>query len=249
MVNISELTWDKAGERFYETGVRHGVLYPFVSGHYQKGVAWNGLTAVNEAMSGAEASPMYADDIKYLNLMSAEEYGATIEAYTYPAEFKMCVGEVELADGVTISQQNHSHFGFSYQTTEGNDTEGTDYGYKIHLVFNCLAASTDKSYATINDSPEAITFSWEITAETVDLEGYKPTAHMILDFAKFRAAGLTNVFRYLENVLYGSEDTDPQMPSINEVLEMVEKQACLLDSSDNVILDSNGNPLLSRVFN
>lgn len=249
MVTISELKWDKSGERLYETGVRHGVLYPIVSGRYQKGVAWNGLTAVNEAMSGAEASPMYADDIKYLNLMSAEEYGATIEAYTYPAEFKRCVGEIEIADGVTISQQNHSHFGFSYQTTEGNDTDGTDYGYKIHLVFNCLAASTDKSYATINDSPEAITFSWEITAETVELEGYKPTAHIILDSAKFRVAGLTNVLHYIENVLYGSDNTEPIMPSINDILEMIEKQACLLDSDDNVILDNNGTPLLSRVFN
>ena len=212
-----KLVWDKSGERFYETGVNKGVLYTQEAGVYSKGVAWNGLTAVTESPSGAEATPLYADNIKYLNLMSAEEFGATIEAYTYPAEFAACNGEAELAAGIAIGQQTRKVFGMSYQTKIGNDTESTDHGYKIHLIYGALAAPSEKAYATINDSPEAITFSWEVTTTPVEVDGFKPTATLVIDSTKVDAEKLAA----LEAVLYGSESEEAKLPLPNEVLAIV----------------------------
>lgn len=219
---MSKLKWDQAGEKFYETGVSNGVLYPLTNGAYPEGVAWNGLTAVNENPSGAEATPLYADNIKYLNLMSAEEFGATIEAYTYPDEFGVCNGEAELAKGVSIGQQARKLFGLSYQTKIGND-QNNDLGYKIHLIYGALAAPSEKAYATINDSPEAITFSWEISTTPVEVEGFKPTASLVIDSTKVDADALTR----LKNVLYGTdgsqgtEGTTARLPLPDEVLSII----------------------------
>ena len=178
---MSRIVWDKTGERYYETGVKMGVLYPIQEGGvYTKGVAWNGLTAVTESPSGAEATPLYADDIKYLNLISNEEFGATIEAYTYPDEFAECDGSAALSAGVMIGQQARKTFGLCYRTSLGNDVDGSDYGYKLHLIYGCLAAPSEKSYATINDSPEAITFSWEVSTTPVNVNGFKPTSQITI---------------------------------------------------------------------
>ena len=199
---MSKLVWDKTGERLYETGVDHGVLYPIQAGGlYNKGVAWNGLTAVTESPSGAEASPIYADNIKYLNLMSAEEFGATIEAYTYPDEFAECDGSAELGTGVMIGQQTRKYFGLAYKTVIGNDTEGNAHGYKIHLIYGAQAAPSEKAYATINDSPEAITFSWELTTSPIEVTGFKPTASLVIDSTKIDAVTLAAI----ELELFGGE--------------------------------------------
>ena len=173
---MSKIIWDQTGERLYETGVNHGVLYIPTDGVYSKGVAWNGLTAVTESPSGAEATPLYADDIKYLNLVSAEDFGCTIEAYTYPKEFAECDGSASIAKGVKIGQQTRKVFGLSYRTVVGNDVDSNGHGYKLHLIYGCLASPSEKSYSTINDSPEAITFSWEVTSTPVNVSGFKPTA-------------------------------------------------------------------------
>lgn len=215
---MPKLEWDKIGERLYETGVKNGVLYPLDDkGAYSKGVAWNGLTAVTESPSGAEATALYADDIKYLNLMSAEEFGCSIEAYTYPDEFGACNGEAELVPGVKMGQQKRSMFGFSYRTAIGNDVDGSDYGYKLHLVYGALAAPSEKAYATINDSPEAITFSWEITTTPVAVDGFKPIAHLEIDSTKIDAEKLAT----LEAILYGSEDTDARLPLPSEIATLI----------------------------
>lgn len=212
-----KLIWDKIGERFYETGVSKGVLYKQDStGAYPKGVAWNGLTAVTESPSGAEASPLYADNIKYLNLLSAEEFGATIEAYTYPDEFAECNGEASLADGISIGQQKRTPFGMAYQTKIGNDIDA-ELGYKIHLIYGALAAPSEKAYATVNDSPEAITFSWEVTTTPVEVTGFKPTACITIDSTKVEAEKLAA----LEAVLYGSETEEAKLPLPDEVLNIV----------------------------
>lgn len=213
---MSKLKWDQSGERVYETGVSKGVLYPQASGAYPKGVAWNGLTGVTESPSGAEATPLYADNIKYLNLMSAEEFGATVEAYTYPDEFAVCNGEASLVEGVTIGQQKRTPFGMSYQTKVGNDQD-PEAGYKIHLIYGALAAPSEKAYATVNDSPEAITFSWELTTTPVEVEGFKPTATLVIDSTKVDAEKLAA----LEAVLYGSESEDAKLPLPNEVLAII----------------------------
>ena len=181
---MSKLVWDEVGKRLYETGVSKGVLYPQSNGTYPKGVAWSGLTAVNEAPEGAEANPMYADNIKYLNILSAEEFKATIEAYTYPDEFKPCIGAEELVEGVSLGQQDHVPFGFSYQTIIGNDTENNSHGYKIHVVYGCLAAPSAADYQSVNDSPEAATMSWEISTTPVSVAGFKPTATLVFDSTK-----------------------------------------------------------------
>ena len=214
---MSKLVWDQTGERLYETGVRNGVLYIPTDGVYSKGVAWNGLTAVTESPSGAEATPLYADDIKYLNLMSAEEFGATIEAYTYPEEFAECDGSASLADGVYIGQQVRKTFGLSYRTVVGNDTEGADYGYKLHLIYGALAAPSEKAYATINDSPEAITFSWEVTTTPVSVNGFKPTASITIDSTKADTAKLAE----LEAILYGSESEEARLPLPDEIATLM----------------------------
>lgn len=205
---MSKIVWDKTGERTYETGVKNGVLYPQENGAYPLGVAWNGLTAVTESPSGAEATPLYADDIKYLNLMSAEEFGATIEAYTYPPEFEKCDGSASITTGVSIGQQTRKSFGLSYKTTLGNDVDGNEYGYKLHIIYGALAAPSEKGYSTINDSPEAITFSWEVTTTpvSVSVEGLKPTASIVIDSTKADKDKL----KALEEILYGKDPTTPE---------------------------------------
>lgn len=211
---MSKLTWDNTGERLYETGVKQGVLYLLdETGVYKNAVAWNGLTAVTESPSGAEATALYADDIKYLSLMSAEEFGATIEAYTYPEEFGQCDGSASLATGVYIGQQARKTFGMCYKTTLGNDVEGNDYGYKLHIIYGAKAAPSEKAYATINDSPEAITFSWEITTTPVNVAGFKPTASIVIDSTKADKTCLAA----LEAKLYGGEASEAELPLPDEV--------------------------------
>lgn len=214
---MSKLVWDKTGERLYETGVKQGVLYLLGStGTYTKGVAWNGLTNVTESPSGAEATPLYADDIKYLNLMSTEELGGTIEAYTYPDEFAECDGSASLADGVYIGQQARKTFGFCYRTTLGNDVDNNNYGYKLHLVYGALASPSEKAYSTINDSPEAITFSWEFSTTPVNVTGHKPTASITIDSTKVDTAKLAE----LETILYGDTEAEARLPLPDEVAEI-----------------------------
>lgn len=208
------LTWDDTGKRFYETGVKKGVLYvQDDSGAYKTGVAWNGLTAITESPSGAEATPLYADNIKYLNLYSVEEFGATIEAYTYPDEFAQCDGSAELVKGVKIGQQKRKSFGLSYVTTKGNDIDGNTHGYLIHLVYGCMASPSEKSYASINDSPEAITFSWELTTTPVAVSGFEPTATIVIDSKTVDPTKLAA----FEKTLYGSETAAAKLPLPDEV--------------------------------
>lgn len=218
---MSKIVWDKTGERLYETGVKNGVLYPQSNGTYPKGVAWNGLTAVTESPSGAEATALYADDMKYLNLYSAEEFGATIEAYTYPDEFGECDGSAELVDGVLIGQQTRKAFGLCYRTVIGNDTDGEAHGYKLHIIYGAMASPSEKAYATINDSPEAITFSWEVTTTPVNVTGKKPTASIVIDSTKADPTKLAA----LEVILYGKDPTtqdgndgaEPRLPLPDEI--------------------------------
>ena len=215
---MTKLTWDKTGERLYETGVDHGVLYiPDVSGNYDMGVAWNGLTTVTESPSGAEANALYADNIKYLNLISAEEFGATVEAYTYPEEFGQFDGTAAPVVGLYVGQQSRKAFGLAYRTRVGNDVDGSDFGYKLHLIYGATAAPSEKAYATINDSPEAITFSWDLTTSPVFAgDDLKPTAQLTLDSTKVDSDTLAA----LELILYGSVGTDPRLPLPEEVIGM-----------------------------
>lgn len=212
---MAKLIWDNVGERFYETGVKNGVLYVFDSEkkEYGKGVVWNGLTAVTESPSGAEANPLYADDIKYLNLLSNEEFGGTIEAYTTPDEFAACDGSASLVAGVSLGQQKRSTFGFCYRTAIGNDVDGYDYGYKIHIVYGALAAPSERAYATVNDSPEAITLSYEFTTTPVNVTGFKPTSHIEIDSTKVAPEALTA----LEAKLYGTESEEASLPMPDEI--------------------------------
>lgn len=198
---MSKLVWDQSGEKLYETGVKNAVLYTMTSGTYDKGVAWNGITTITESPSGAEQTSLYADDIKYANLTSAEEFGGTVEAYMYPDEFKACDGSADIATGVVIGQQDRKSFGLAYKTTVGNDTDGNSYGYKLHLIYGCKASPSEKSYATINDSPDAITFSWEIKATPVNVTGHKPTATVMIDSTKADPTKLAQ----LEAKLFGSD--------------------------------------------
>ena len=221
-----KIVWDEVGEMFYETGVDRGVLYPQDKlGAYPVGVAWNGLTAITESPTGAEPTPLYADNIKYLNLLSVEEFGATIEAYTYPEEFEKCDGSAELKPGVTIGQQPRDSFGLSYRTVIGNDLEGSEHGYKIHLIYGAKAAPSDKGYETINDTPDAITFSWEVTTTPVPVEGFKSTASLVIDSTKVTPENLAA----LEAVLYGTaateepeaEAVEARLPLPDEVLKLI----------------------------
>lgn len=214
---MARLVWDKTGERLYETGVKNGVLYPMVDGTYPKGIVWNGLTAVTESPSGAEATALYADDIKYLNLMSAEEFGATVEAYTYPDEFAECDGSASLGTGVTIGQQPRKTFGMSYKTTVGNDVDNDNHGYKLHLIYGAMASPSEKAYSSINDSPEAITFSWELTTTPVNVTGFKPTASLTIDSTKIDPAKLAAI----EALLYGDESTEAKLPLPDEIAAIV----------------------------
>lgn len=215
---MSKLVWDQTGERLYETGVKKGVLYVQDSGGtYPKGVVWNGLTTVTESPSGAEATPLYADDIKYLNLMSTEELGGTIEAYTYPDEFAECDGSASIATGVLIGQQPRKTFGMAYTTTLGNDVDSNAHGYKLHLIYGALASPSEKSYSTINDSPEAITFSWEFSTTPVNVAGFKPTANIVIDSTKATPEKLTA----LEKILYGDTETEARLPLPDEVASIM----------------------------
>lgn len=216
---MAPLTWDQVGERFYEVGVDHGVLYlPDPDGVYNEGFAWNGLTTVTESPSGAEASPQYADNIKYLNLISAEEFAVTIEAFTYPEEFGQCDGTALPAPGVAVGQQGRKMFGLSYRTRVGNDVDGTDHGYKLHLLYGLQAAPSEKAYATINDSPEAIAFSWEVTSTPVPVTDYKPTSLIVIDSTKVSPADLTA----LETLLYGNGATEAALPTPDAVITLFE---------------------------
>lgn len=217
---MAALTWDKVGERLYETGVSHGVLYPYKSDGtgYDAGVAWNGLTAVTESPSGAESTAQYADNIKYLNLVSAEEFGATIEAFYAPEEFDVCDGTAEPVPGVKIGQQTRRTFGLSYQTLLGNDTLGTEYGYKLHIIYGATAAVSERAYATVNDSPEAMALSWEISTTPVDVPGHKSTATLTIDSTKANKDKLAA----LEAILYGSESEEPRLPMPEEIITLFE---------------------------
>lgn len=218
---MAKLVWDETGKRFYETGVKNGVLYPQdAAGAYPKGVAWNGLTAVTQSPSGAEATPLYADDMKYLNLYSAEEFGATVEAYTYPDEFAECDGSAELTTGVMIGQQPRKAFGLVYKTVIGNDVKNNKYGYKLHLIYGAMASPSEKAYATINDSPEAITFSWEITTTPVSVAGFEPTAYIEIDSTKADPTKLAQ----LEAKLFGSETLEATLPLPNEIATLMTTQ-------------------------
>lgn len=215
---MTKIKWDETGEKIYETGVKNGVLYlPNETGEYVKGVAWNGLTAVTESPSGAESTPLYADDIKYVELFSAEEFGATLECYTYPDEFAECDGSAEVAPGVIISQQNRKTFGLCYRTTLGNDVKGNEFGYKLHLIYGAKASPSEKSYSTINDSPEAITFSYEITTTPVNVTGHKPTASLTINSTKVEAGKL----QQLEALLYGGDSTEAKLPLPDEVINLL----------------------------
>ena len=215
---MSKIVWDAVGEHTFETGVRNGVLYlKDAEGAYSNGVAWNGLTSVSESPEGAEPTDLYADDIKYLTLMSAENFKATIEAYTYPVEFEECDGSATIANGVVIGQQSRKPFGLCYRTAIGNDTDGNEHGYKLHIVYGCQASPSEKQYSTINDSPEAITFSWEVNTTPVNVTGKKPTATLIIDSTKADKAKLTA----LEAILYGSESTEPRLPLPDEIATLM----------------------------
>lgn len=218
---MAKLVWDKTGEHLYETGVDHGVLYfPDQTGAYKNGVPWNGLISVSESPSGAEATGQYADNIKYLNLISAEEFGATIEAYTYPEEFEACNGNKELVDasGVYVGQQSRGVFGFCYRTMIGNDTDGQDHGYKLHLVYGCQVSPSEKAYQTINDSPEALTFSWELSTTPINVTGKKPTALLVIDSTKIDSTKLAKI----EAKLYGDETSSGAvLPTPDEIAEIL----------------------------
>jgi hypothetical protein len=249
---MSKLAWDQTGERYYETGVRNGVLYPMdpITATYPKGVAWSGLINVTESPSGAEPNPLFADDIKYLNLISAEEFGATVEAYTHPVEFYACDGTGELASGVYIGQQNRQPFGLAYRTVLGNDTMLNDYGYKLHIIYGGVASVSEKAYGTINDSPDAITLSWEVSTTPVNVPGFKPTALLTIDSTKSDKAKL----KILEDILYGIDSigiktegsilTWADLFTISGGLTTNEKGLAWLVGADNMIYiwDGTGFP-------
>lgn len=215
---MSKLVWDQSGKRLYETGVDHGVLYPIQTGGvYSKGVAWNGLTAVTESPSGADVNDIYADNMKYLGLVGAEKFGATVEAYTYPDEFAECDGSVELVKGATIGQQNRQVFGMVYRTVIGNDVDGNEHGYKLHLIYGATAAPSEKAYNTINEDPEAITFSWELSTTPVNVTGHKPTASLTIDSTKADPTKLAE----LEKILFGDTETEPRLPLPDEIAQLL----------------------------
>ena len=215
---MARLIWDEVGQRFFETGVKNGVLYVQNSdGSYGNGVVWNGLTAVTESPSGAEETPLYADDVKYLTLRSAEEFGATVEAYTYPDEFEQCDGSASIAEGITIGQQARKAFGLCYRTSVGNDIQGQNFSYKLHLIYGCTVAPSEKSYSTINDNPEAITFSWELSTVPVPVDGFSPTASLVIDATKVDAEKM----QLLENALFGDDENEAKLLLPNEIMALI----------------------------
>ena len=245
---MSKIVWDKTGERFYETGVDHAVLYPIdAEGLYNGGVAWNGITAINESPSGAEPNNLYADNIKYLVLVGAEDFGLTIEAYTYPDEWEQCDGSAEIAPGVLAGQQNRKIFGLSYRTKLGNDVDGQDHGYKLHLVYGGLASPSERGYQTVNDSPEPINPSWEVTTTPVDVPGFKPTARLIITSTKVDPAKLAA----LETILYGSEEAEPRLPLPEEVIELLKPDAVTVvtaaESGDTTLFGKKVSDLQSNI--
>lgn len=245
---MSKIVWDKTGERFYETGVDHAVLYPIdAEGLYNGGVAWNGITAINESPSGAEPNNLYADNIKYLVLVGAEDFGLTIEAYTYPDEWEQCDGSAEIAPGVLAGQQNRKIFGLSYRTKLGNDVNGQDHGYKLHLVYGGLASPSERGYQTVNDSPEPINPSWEVTTTPVDVPGFKPTARLIITSTKADPAKLAA----LETILYGSEEAEPRLPLPEEVIELLKADAVTVitaaESGDTTLFGKKVSDLQSNI--
>ena len=219
---MPKLEWDKSGEKLYETGVKNCALYVFRNNAYDKGIAWNGITGITESPSGAEASPLYADDIKYLNLISNEDFGATLEAYTYPKEFEECDGTAEISNGVSIGQQNRKTFGLVYKTTLGNDVDNNNYGYKLHIIYNALAAPSEMAHNTVNDSPEAAEMSWECSTTPVAVSGFNPTSHIVIDSTAVNAEKL----KTLENILYGSSEPESvaRLPLPDEVAEVLKQQ-------------------------
>ena len=218
---MARLIWDEVGQRFFETGVKNGVLYVQEDdGSYKNGVVWNGLTAVTESPSGAEETPLYADDVKYLTLRSAEEFGATVEAYTYPEEFEQCDGSASIANGVTIGQQARRAFGLCYRTSVGNDIQGQNYSYKLHLIYGCTVAPSEKSYSTINDNPEAITFSWELSTVPVPVDGFSPTASLVIDASKVDEGKM----QQLEDALFGNESSEATLLLPNQIMELIKQQ-------------------------
>lgn len=232
---MSVLHWDEQGEKLYETGIKKCVLYTLnAENQYTPGVAWNGISSVSESPSGAEANAIYADDVKYLNLYSAEELGATIEAYMYPNEWEECDGSAELVEGVVLGQQNRKTFGLCYRTTLGNDTDGNDYGYKLHLLYGCKASPSERQYSTINDSPEAISFSWTITTTPVNVTGYKPTSVITIDSTKFDTVEKQAKLKALEDILYGTANADPRLPLPDEIKS-------IMSPTETVTLTFNAN--------
>ena len=216
---MAKLVFNNVGERLFETGVKNGVLYVMGDeGTYEKGVVWNGLTAVTESPSGADTTPLYADDVKYVVIYAAEEFGATVEAFTYPEEFEQCDGSAAISEGVTIGQQSRKSFGMCYKTSVGNDVQGQDFGYKIHIIYGAKAAPSEKSYSTINDSPEAVTFSWELSTVPVPVEGFNPTATMVIDSTRMDKGKL----KLIEDKLYGTESAEATLPLPDEIKALLQ---------------------------
>lgn len=243
---MSVISWDNVGEKIWETGVDHGVIYtPTAHGVYGGGVAWNGLTAVNEKPTGAEANDQYADNIKYLTLYSAEDFEATIEAFTYPDEFAECDGVKFVAEGVGISQQARQPFGFCYRTLMGNDVKNQEFGYKIHIVYGCMVTPSEKNYETINDSPEAITFSWDLTTIPVPVPGMKPTAHISINSTLADPALIAD----LEKILYGTEDQDPRLPTPEEVMAIFTTSGAFLSARDRAMARAEATPQAIEAVN
>lgn len=247
---MSRLQWDRSKDRLYETGTDRGVLFLCDNhGNYDHGIAWNGLTSVTKKPSGAEPTPFWADNMKYLNLLSAESFGCTIEAYSYPRQFRPCLGRRNLAEGVTITQQKRQSFAFSFRSFAGNQDYGNDWSYKIHLIYGCLASPSEKSHQTVNDSPEIVTLSWEVTTLPITVEGFKPTSEFVFDGPTYKKNGLMNVFHKIEDILYGTEDTQSTIIMPSELTEIYTYERYLRDSDGETILDSQGRPLMSFVPN
>ena len=246
---MSRLIWDKLKDRTYETGTDQGVLYlRNPDGTYGTGVAWNGLTAVTLNPSGAEATAFWADNSKYLNILSAEELGFTLEAYSYPRSFRSCLGRVDLWSGITVSQQKRQSFGFCFRSKVGNAEAGQDYSYKLHVIYGCTASPSSKNYTTVNDSPEAITLSWEVSTLPVVVEGMKPTSEFVFDGLRYKKLGIMNILHAIEKVLYGTETTEARLPSIEEIQEIYTWERYLRDNTGEILTTNFGDPLLVTAY-